>query len=133
MTTPAEFTSAEATALRKQVRILAALAGVTASCAVMVPQFMPQRVGFGAATDALGVFLAFSFLTFVIGVATPIYAYARSVKIGVRMPAAAFSPLALLLAAIVAMIAIGAIRRETRDVRFTPKARPPVETTQPRE
>lgn len=124
-----EFTSLAETALRKHVRVLAALAGVLASCAVMIPQFMPRRLeGLATGMDALAVFLGFAFLTFVIGVATPIYAYARSVRIGVRMPAAAFAPLALLLAAIVVMVAIGAVRNRTREVQFTPKDRPPIGT-----
>ncbi|MEZ5361555.1 MAG: hypothetical protein R2748_04225 [Bryobacterales bacterium] len=74
--------------LRKRVRLLAALAGVTASCAVILPQLLPARVagpGVVPGMDALGVFLAFSFATFVLGVATPIYAFARAEKIGVRM------------------------------------------------
>ena len=134
MTPSAEFTSQAAeAALRKHVRALAAAAGISASSAVMIPQFMPyQGRGLGGGMDALGVFLVLSFVAFVIGVATPIYAYARSVKLGVRMPAAAFAPLALLLAAVIGMATIGAIRRETRDVRFTPKASPPAEATQPR-
>ena len=78
------------------------------------------------------MFLGLSFLTFLIGIVTPIYAYARSVKLGARMPAVAFAPLALLLAAVVAMLVIGAIRRETREVEFTPRARPPAAPTQPR-
>ena len=128
--TPEQMLEAE-TALRKHVRILAAAAGVFASCAVIIPQLMPRRLdGLASGMDALLVFLTFSFLTFVVGVATPIYAYARAVKIGVRMPAAAFAPLALLVAAIIGMAVIGQIRKRTREVEFRPRPIAP-EHTQP--
>jgi hypothetical protein len=111
-------------ALRKRVRVLAALAGVTASCAVIIPQLMPHRTeGFSGGMDALLVFFGLSFLTFVIAVATPIYAYARAVKIGVRMPAAAFAPFALLIAAVIGMIVIAQLRQRTREVEFRPAQR----------
>ncbi len=134
MTTSEEFTpGSAAAALRKHVRLLAVLAGVTASAAVTIPQLLPRKVGFGSdGLDAMAVFLGFSFATFMIGVATPIYAYARSVKLGQRMPAAAFAPLALLVAAALGMLIIGTIRRQTRDVQFTPKAQPPAGPVQPR-
>jgi hypothetical protein len=127
---PETTSTAEAT-LRKQVRILAAAAGVFASCAVIIPQLMPRRLG-GLATgmDALAVFSLFSFLTFTLGVATPIYAYARAVKMGARMPTAAFAPLALLVAAIIAMIVIGQIRKRTREVEFHARPAAP-DHTQP--
>lgn len=116
-------------ALRKQVRILAVASGVIASGAVMIPQLLPPRMGtFDRGIDPMGVFLALSFLTFVLGVATPVYAYARSVRIGTRMPAAAFAPLALLLAAVIGMALISVLRQQTREVQFTPRERPPVGT-----
>ena len=128
MASAQEFSPQEQS-LRKQVRMLAAAAGVFASCAVMIPQFMPRRLdGLASGMDALADFLGFSFLTFVVGVATPIYAYARSVKIGSRMPAAAFAPLAILLAAIIGMIVIGVFRKQTREVQFIPRERPPIGT-----
>lgn len=118
--------------LQKQVRVLAAVAGVTASCAVIIPQLMPRRLeGLATGMDALMVFLGLSFLTFVIGVATPIWAYSRAVKIGARMPAAAFAPLALLLSAVICMILIGQIRKRTREVEFRPAERQPPAHTQP--
>jgi hypothetical protein len=117
---PETTSQAEAT-LRTHVRILAAAAGVFASCAVIIPQLMPRRLeGLATGMDAVLVFLVFSFLTFLVGVATPIYAYARAVKIGVRMPAAAFAPLALLVAAIIGMAVIGQLRKRTREVEFRP-------------
>ncbi|MCB9383312.1 MAG: hypothetical protein H6509_01755 [Bryobacterales bacterium] len=124
------------TELRKRVRLLAALAGVTASAAVILPQVLPARMagpGVVPGIDMLGVFLTFSFATFVIGVATPIYAYARAEKIGARMPAAAFAPMALVLAAAIAMLVIGQIRRSTREVEFRPTQRQPPANTLPRE
>jgi nitrate/nitrite transporter NarK len=121
--------SASEAALRKHVRVLAALAGVFASAAVIIPQWMPRRLdGLASGMDAIAVFLGFSFLTFVVGVATPIYAYARAVKLGIRMPAAAFAPLALLVAAILAIVVIGQIRKRTREVEFRPAPKPPAHT-----
>lgn len=125
MTSTEEFTSGQEESLRKQVRILAVASGVIASAAVMIPQLLPPRVGpFDRGVDPMAVFLTLSFLTFVLGVATPIYAYARSVRIGTRMPAAAFAPLALLLAAVIGMALIAALRQQTRDVQFTPRNPP---------
>ena len=129
MASTEEFTSSAEQTLRKRVRIAAAVAGVLASCAVMIPQLLPPKMGtLDRGIDPMAVFMAFSFLTFVMGVATPIYAYARSVKLGVRMPAAAFAPLALLLAAIIGMAVIATFRERTREVQFIPKQRPPIGT-----
>ena len=121
-------------ALRMHVRVLAAAAGVFASCAVIIPQLMPRRLeGLATGMDAVVVFLLFAALTFFIGIATPIYAYARAARIGVRLPAAAFAPLAMLVAAMIGMVVIGQLRKATREVEFRPASpqQPVAPPTQP--
>lgn len=135
MATSLESTAQAETTLRFHVRVLAVLSGIAASGSVIIPQLMPRRIeGFTTGMDALVVFLGFSFVTFSLGVFTPIYAYARANKIGVRTPAAAFAPLALFVAAVIGMILIGQIRKQTRGVEFRPAPVQPVApppTTQP--
>ncbi len=129
MATFTKTTSQAEAELRKHVRILAVAAGVLASCAVVIPQLMPRRLdGFASGLEAMGVFLSFTFLTFLAGVVTPIYAYSRAVKIGVRTPAAAFAPLALLLSAIVVMVIIGQLRQRMKEVEFRPAPERPAYT-----